>query len=206
MKNENGCQSRVYASLPEDISETLALSVLDVAGAPAQTKKLVRKDDIVVVIGGGGKSGLLCLYEAKQMAGKNGKVICVDEFAGAVERAKKLQVADEYLVMDATEAMGLYNEVSQLTNGELADVVINVVNVENTEMSSIMACKEGGTVYFFSTASSFTKAASGAEGAGKDVNMLMDNGYAKEHLQVVLQALEEYKPLKEYFDKTYTGQ
>jgi L-erythro-3,5-diaminohexanoate dehydrogenase (EC 1.4.1.11) len=59
-------QSGIYAKLPSDMPETLALSVLDVAGAPAQAAKLVKPGDTVVVIGGGGKSGLLCLYEAKR--------------------------------------------------------------------------------------------------------------------------------------------
>ena len=59
-------ESGIYAKLPDDIPENLALSVLDVAGAPAQTQKLVKEGDTVLVLGGGGKSGLLCLYEAKK--------------------------------------------------------------------------------------------------------------------------------------------
>lgn len=35
-------ESGLYAKLPDDIPENLALSVLDVAGAPAQTKNLLR--------------------------------------------------------------------------------------------------------------------------------------------------------------------
>ena len=54
-------ESGIYAKLPDDIPENLALSVLDVAGAPAQTQKLVKEGDTVLVLGGGGKSGLLCL-------------------------------------------------------------------------------------------------------------------------------------------------
>jgi L-erythro-3,5-diaminohexanoate dehydrogenase len=60
-------ESGIYAKLPDDIPENLALSVLDVAGAPAQTRKLVKEGDTVLVLGGGGKSGLLCLYEAKKL-------------------------------------------------------------------------------------------------------------------------------------------
>src|SRR5699024_9158371 len=54
-------ESGIYAVLPDDIPENLALSVLDVAGAPAQTAKLVQPGDNVVLIGGSGKSGMLCL-------------------------------------------------------------------------------------------------------------------------------------------------
>src|SRR6056297_2439615 len=70
-------ESGIYAKLPEDMPENLALSVLDVAGAPAQTRKLVKKGDTVSVIGGTGKSGMLCLYEAQKAVGPEGKVICV---------------------------------------------------------------------------------------------------------------------------------
>ncbi|MBQ2148250.1 MAG: L-erythro-3,5-diaminohexanoate dehydrogenase, partial [Firmicutes bacterium] len=69
-------QSGIYAKLPDDMEEGLALSALDVAGAPAQAAKLVKPGDKVLVIGGGGKSGLLCLYEAKKRAGVTGLVAC----------------------------------------------------------------------------------------------------------------------------------
>ncbi|MGB3366027.1 MAG: L-erythro-3,5-diaminohexanoate dehydrogenase, partial [Acidaminobacteraceae bacterium] len=41
-------ESGIYAKLPEDMRENLALSVLDVAGAPAQTRKLVKEGDTVL--------------------------------------------------------------------------------------------------------------------------------------------------------------
>ena len=94
-------------------------------------------------------------------------------------------------------------EVLELTDGELADVVINVVNIPNTEMSSILACKDGGLVYFFSMATSFTKAALGAEGVGKDVNMLIGNGYCKGHANVALQVLREDEKIKKLFAELY---
>ena len=70
-------ESGIYAKISKDLPENLVLSVLDVAGAPAQTAKLVKPGDTVVVLGGTGKSGMLCLYEAKKRAGITGKVICI---------------------------------------------------------------------------------------------------------------------------------
>ena len=58
-------ESGIYAKIPSDLPEKLALSPLDVAGAPAQTAKLVKPGDTVLIIGAGGKSGMLCCYEAK---------------------------------------------------------------------------------------------------------------------------------------------
>jgi len=196
-------QSGIYAKIPDDMPEGLALSALDVAGAPAQTAKLVKPGDTVVIIGGGGKSGLLCLYEAKKRAGVTGKVICVGGSDKSTNRARNLGLADEYFAFNATDAVGMYNKIMELTDGRLADIVINCVNIENTEMASILACKDGGVVYFFSMATSFTKAALGAEGVGKDVNMIVGNGYTKGHAEITLQVLRECGPLRELFAEMY---
>jgi len=51
--------------------------------------------------------------------------------------------------------------------GALADLTINCVNIPKTEMASILCTRDGGTVYFFSMATSFTAAALGAEGVGE---------------------------------------
>ena len=196
-------QSGIYAKLPDDMPEGLALSALDVAGAPAQAAKLVKPGDNVLVIGGGGKSGLLCLYEAKKRAGVTGMVVCAAGSQKSEDRARKLDLADEYFHLDATDAVAMYNKAMELTNGELFDLVINCVNIENTEMASILACKDNGTVYFFSMATSFTKAALGAEGVGKDVNMIIGNGYTKGHAAITLQDLREHQGIRELFQEMY---
>ena len=196
-------QSGLYAVLPDDIPEGLALSALDVAGAPAQTAKFVKPNDVVVIVGGGGKSGMLVTYEAKKRSGVNGKVIVIDGFQGSIDRAKGLGYADHYVLADATDAVGIYEKVKELTDGKMADVVINCVNIENTEMSCILACKQFGMVYFFSMATSFTKAALGAEGVGKDIEMIVGNGYCVGHADTTLEILRESKPIRELFQKLY---
>lgn len=196
-------QSGIYAKLPEDMAEGLALSALDVAGAPAQTAKLVRPGNKVLVIGGGGKSGLMCLYEAKKRAGVTGQVICMAHSEKSFKRAKDLGFADDYFAADATDAVGVYDKIMELTDGELCDIVINCVNIDNTEMASILATKDEGLVYFFSMATSFTKAALGAEGVGKDVNMIIGNGYTKGHAAITLQELREHEGLRNLFQEMY---
>lgn len=196
-------ESGIYAVLPDDMPETLALSVLDVAGAPAQTAKLVKPGDTVVVLGGTGKSGMLCLYEAKKRAGVTGKVICIGSREKTIARVKAANLADEYIVADATNAIEVMEKVAAVTNGQMADIVINTVNIPNTEMSSILMTKDGGTVYFFSMATSFTKAALGAEGVGKDVNMIVGNGYTKGHAAITLQLMRESETLRKIFTELY---
>jgi L-erythro-3,5-diaminohexanoate dehydrogenase len=70
-------------------------------------------------------------------------------------------------------------------------------------MASILSCKDGGTVYFFSMATSFTKAALGAEGVGKDVNMIVGNGYTQGHAEITLQILRDSEPLRKLFTEMY---
>src|SRR5581483_11446403 len=58
-------ESALWARLPEDIDEGVALAVFDVAGAPAQTRRLCAPGQTVVVIGADGKSGMLVCAQAK---------------------------------------------------------------------------------------------------------------------------------------------
>jgi len=195
--------SGIYAEIPSDLNEHLVLAALDVAGAPAQVDHLVKENDTVLVIGAAGKSGLLCAYQAKQRAGINGKVIGFVNEEAQVDLLESLGFCDEVILGDATNALSVYEAIKTETNDNLCDVVINVVNVENTEMASILSTKDRGTVYFFSMATSFTKAALGAEGVGKDVNMLVGNGYTKNHAETTLKIMRENKALHDLFMKLY---
>ena len=196
-------ESGIYAKLPENMEETLALAVLDVAGAAAQTAKLVEPGDNVLIIGAGGKSGMLCLHEAHKRAGVTGKVLGMGHSDSSTERIEELGLADEVLQGDATNPLEVLELVEEATDGELVDVVINNVNIPNTEMGSILPTKDDGLVYFFSMATSFTKAALGAEGVGKDVEMIVGNGYTKGHAEISLEILKENKQLREIFERLY---
>ncbi|MGL4788543.1 MAG: L-erythro-3,5-diaminohexanoate dehydrogenase [Cetobacterium sp.] len=196
-------ESGIYAVLPNDVPEKLALAALDVAGAPAQVEKLVKEGDTVCIIGGGGKSGILCCYQAMKNVGKDGKVIVFEYSESNASRIRDLGLAHAVLVGDATKPVEIYNKINEITNGELCDVVINNVNVPGTEMSSILITKDDGVVYFFSMATSFTKAALGAEGVGKDVTMIVGNGYTKGHANLTLEIIRESKAIRELFEKLY---
>ncbi|QOR34789.1 L-erythro-3,5-diaminohexanoate dehydrogenase [Clostridium sp. 'deep sea'] len=196
-------ESGIYAKLPTDMPEKLALSVLDVAGAPAQVARLVQSNQSVLVVGAAGKSGLLCLHEAKKRVGIAGKVVALCYSQAGADEVAKLNLADEIIICDATNAVAMMNEVARVTNNEMIDVTINCVNVPNTEMGSIMATKEDGTIYFFSMATSFTAAALGAEGVGRDVQMIIGNGYCKNHADIAIQVLRENKELRKLYEKRY---
>lgn len=196
-------ESGIYAVLPDDMPQNLALSVLDVAGAPAQTQKLVKTGDTVVIIGGAGKSGMLCCYEAKKAAGPTGKVICLGHSQKSLDRVLKAGLADHVVAVDATDAVKVMDVVKELTNGEMADVTINCVNIPKTEMGCILCTKDTGVIYFFSMATSFTAAALGAEGVGMDTHMIIGNGYAKNHANIALNIMRESKELREIYTELY---
>ena len=196
-------ESGIYAVLPKDMPETLALAALDVAGAPAQVAKLARPCQSVVILGSAGKSGMLCAYEAVKRVGPTGTVIGL--VRNEKEAALLARVSDriKIVIADATKPIEVLNAVLAANDGKEVDIAINCVNVQNTEMSTILPVKDLGIAYFFSMATSFTKAALGAEGVGKDVTMIVGNGYTKDHAAITLEELRESAVLREIFNELY---
>lgn len=196
-------ETGIFAKVPKDMDEHLVLAALDVAGAPAQVDKLVKEGDSVVIIGAAGKSGVLCAYQAMKNAGPNGSVIGVVNEPWQIKQLEELELCHEVVLADATNALDVYDKVMSI-NYEQVDVTINVVNVQNTEMGCILITKDTGTVYFFSMATSFTKAALGAEGVGSDVTMIIGNGYTKGHAELTLDLVNNAPLIKNLFEKKYT--
>lgn len=196
-------ESGIYAKLPDDMSETLALAALDVAGAPAQTAKLVRPGQSVLVLGAAGKSGMLCCYEAMKRVGPTGKVIALVRKPWQAENLTNWGLCHTAIIGDAQKPIDVLNKTLEANNGREVDISINCVNIQNTEMSSILPVKDEGIVYFFSMATSFTKAALGAEGIGKDVTMIVGNGYTKDHAEITLAELRESETIRKIFEQSY---
>jgi len=196
-------ESGIYAKLPDDMSEALALAALDVAGAPAQARRLPKKGDSVLILGANGKSGVLCGYEALKAVGPEGNVVGVVRNPAQVAGLMELGVYNKVIVASCTEPVNVLEKALEANGGKEYDVSISCVNVENCEMSAILPVRENGIVYFFSMATSFTKAALGAEGIGKDVNMIIGNGYAKDHAEITLNVLRENAKIRKLFDEKY---
>ncbi len=193
-----------YAKLPTDLPHDVALAVLDVAGAPAQVRRLAKPGMTVVVLGADGKSGMLACAQAHERVGPHGRVVGIGP--DATTPGARLLVAegyvDAFVAADARDTLAILAAVPEALP-DLADLVINCVNVAGTELSSILCTRDEGTVYFFSMSTSFTAAALGAEGVGKDVTMIVGNGYAKGHAAIALQTLRDRPPLRAYFIDRY---
>ncbi|MFX0012786.1 MAG: L-erythro-3,5-diaminohexanoate dehydrogenase [Candidatus Hermodarchaeota archaeon] len=198
-------ESGIYAKLPDDIEDTLALAALDVAGAPAQVKNLVKEGDKVLILGATGKSGLMCSYMAKKMVGKQGNVIGQARNKTRAELLRETNFCHKVIIADVLSPTNVLEEVLKANDGNEVDIAINCLSIPNSELSSILPVKDNGIVYFFSMATSFTKAALGAEGVGKDVIMIIGNGYTKNHAQITLDLLRESDTLRKIFDEKYVN-
>jgi L-erythro-3,5-diaminohexanoate dehydrogenase len=196
-------ESGIYARLPKDMENTLALAALDVAGAPAQVKNIVKEGDVVLILGATGKSGLMCSYMAKKIVGKGGKVIGQARNKSRAEFLKNTNFCHEIIIGDVLKPLDILEETLKTNSGQEVDISINCLSIPDTEMSSILPVRNGGIVYFFSMATSFTKAALGAEGVGKDVTMIIGNGYTKNHAQITLDLLRESIELRKIFKEKY---
>jgi L-erythro-3,5-diaminohexanoate dehydrogenase len=81
--------------------------------------------------------------------------------------------------------------------------VVSCVNVEGAEMSAILCTRERGKVFFFAMTTHFGRAALGAEGVRKDVDMLIGNGYAEGHADLTLDLLRKNRALHLLFERRY---
>jgi L-erythro-3,5-diaminohexanoate dehydrogenase len=192
------------AVLPPDLPEALALAVLDVCGAPALTARVVGhyQQPTVAVLGGGGKSGSLALAAARR-AGSGRTVGAVPDDAEG-ERLADAGVCDVVAVADARDPVAVAAAVTGALGGP-ADVTVVCVDVAGCEHGAILATAAGGTVIFFSMATSFASAALGAEGLVADVTMLIGNGYVPGHAALALDLVRTDPGVRGLFDARLAG-
>jgi L-erythro-3,5-diaminohexanoate dehydrogenase len=194
--------SGIWSRVPDDMPETLVLSALDVCGAPALVARHAKPGMRIAVIGAG-KSGALCLAQAHRSTGGKGQLLALDISEKALTALGELGVSDLSLRVDATRPVEVLEAVKRATGGALCDLVVNCATVGGTEMATVLATRDGGTAIFFSMATSFTAAALGAEGVGKDVTMLFGNGYVPGHADLTLELLRTDTRLRVFFAGRY---
>ncbi|MEU8232956.1 L-erythro-3,5-diaminohexanoate dehydrogenase [Actinoplanes sp. NPDC048967] len=191
----------VVAVLPEDLAPELALAVFDVCGAPALTDRVVRGHAVagavsVAVFGGAGKSGSLALTAARLAGARTVGVVVSDAERDALRAAG---LADHVAVADARDPLAVSSAVVAAL-GEPATVTVVCVDVPGCEHGAILATAAGGTVVFFSMATSFPAAALGAEGLAADVTMLIGNGYVPGHAAFALDVVRRTPAVRALFE------
>jgi L-erythro-3,5-diaminohexanoate dehydrogenase len=190
----------IAARLPDDLPGELAMAVLDVCGAPALTARVVAgygPGARVAVIGGAGKSGSMSLAAARHGGARTVGVVPVESEAALL---REVGLADEVALADARDPVALASAV-EAALGAPADVTVVCVDVPGCEHGAVLATAEGGTVIFFSMATSFSAAALGAEGLAADVTMLIGNGYLPGHAELALGLLRSEPAVRTLFER-----
>lgn len=196
----------IAAVLPTDLDPQLALAVYDVCGAPALTARVVSRhaadptgtgEVTVAVVGGAGKSGSLSLAAARR-AGAT-RTVGVVPVAAERDRLVAAGLATDVVLADARDPVALSGAVVGAL-GRPADVTVVCVDVPGCEHGAILATADGGTVIFFSMATSFAAAALGAEGLAADVTMLIGNGYVPGHAEYALDLLRAEPAVRHLFE------
>jgi L-erythro-3,5-diaminohexanoate dehydrogenase len=197
----------IAAVLPADLPIPLALAVMDVCGAPALTSRVVKEGAVVVIIGAAGKSGSLSAAAARKAGASKVIGVVPNEAEAALLRnptaTQESPLVDEIVVADARDPVGLAEKVQAA--GGPADVTVVCVDATGCEGGAILSTKQGGTVIFFSMATSFSAAALGAEGLAADVTMLVGNGYVPGHAEFALDLLRTTPPVRSLFERRVTA-
>jgi L-erythro-3,5-diaminohexanoate dehydrogenase len=116
----------------------------------------------------------------------------------ALERAMGLGVAQNAFRTDAQDPLS-FAERQRDSGAPLFDLVVNTCNAPETETAAILAARPGGRVLFFNMATSFSRAVLSAEGLGRDLQLVMGNGYAEGHAPYALDLLRRHAGLRRFF-------
>jgi L-erythro-3,5-diaminohexanoate dehydrogenase len=203
----------IAAVLPDDLPIPLSLAVMDVCGAPALTRRVVQQAQAmasaaggvrVLIVGAAGKSGSLSAAAARQVgASKIIGVVPTEAEAALLSEAGdgegESPLVDEIVIADARDPVGLAGKVRAA--GGPADVTVVCVDAAGCEGGAILSTAQGGTVIFFSMATSFSSAALSAEGLAADVTMLVGNGYVPGHAELALDLIRGTTGLRALFER-----
>jgi L-erythro-3,5-diaminohexanoate dehydrogenase len=192
----------IAAVLPDDLPVPLSLAVMDVCGAPALTGRVVKEGAVVLIIGAAGKSGSLSAAAARQAGASRIIGVVPTEAEAALLRnpgTAQDPLVDEIVIADARDPVGLAEKVQAA--GGPGHVTVVCVDVPGCEGGAILSTTQGGTVIFFSMATSFSAAALGAEGLAADVTMLVGNGYVPGHAEFALDLLRSTPAVRALFER-----
>jgi L-erythro-3,5-diaminohexanoate dehydrogenase len=192
-----------FTKLPRDFSERLAVALFDVAGAAPQVARLVKQNATVLVLGAGGKSGVLCCAQARRTAGPTARIVGVESHPPFADDLRALGICDDVILGDARDAVAVRRAVLAATDNREVDVTFSCVSVRDAEMSAILCTRDRGICYFFAMSTSFTQAALGAEGVGKDVDLFIGNGYAHGHAEHTIELVRSMPNVRELFERRY---
>lgn len=196
------------APMPDDLPERLALALFDVAGAAPQALRLASPGGSVCVLGAGGKSGLLVGAAARERVGPRGTVVGLEAFAAAATAARAVGSYDAVSVADASDPMAALSAGLDLAPPAVRaaggfDLVVSCVNASGAELGAILLARPRGRVYFFGMATQFARAALGAEGVSRDVDLYIGNGFCEGHAATTLALVRRSPALRAELERRF---
>ena len=182
----------IAAPLPDDLPDELAMAVMDVCGAPALTARVVvgvrrdrgarrrrhrRRGQERLAVAGGRPRGAGAAH-GRHRPGRAPRRRC----------CARSGLADHVALADARDPVALAAAVdARWARRPTSPSSASTCPAASTARS--WPPPTGGTVIFFSMATSFSAAALGAEGLAADVTMLIGNGYVPGHAELALDLL-----------------
>ena len=145
----------------------------------------------------------MCAAEARRRVGAAGVVVGVESHAPLADEHQRRGPCNAVVRADARDPLAVQAAVLPLTEGRGADLTLSCVNVGGVEMAAILATKDRGKAYFFAMSTSFTRAALGAEGCGRDVDLYIGNGYAHGHAAHTLDLVRGSPELRTLLGRRY---
>ncbi len=185
--------SVAWGAVPDDLPVDVVLELYDVCSAGSQVRELAPASGTVCVLGAG-HAGKVAMAAARD-AMDGGTVVAVDLDADAVERAAAVELCDLAVTADLRDPIAAAAAV-RAAGAPPADLTVVVVNSTGCEPTAILLTSDGGTVLFFSMATSFSGAALAADGIGREVRMVVGSGYAPDHGAYALELARRSEPLR----------
>lgn len=188
-----------WAKVPDDLPLDAVLTALDVYPAPWHTHVIARSGHHVVIIGSG-HAGLAATVAAREAVGSDGDVTVIDVSERALELARSVDPTVSTIVADATNPAAVAAEFARHDLPK-SDLTLLCATVAGCEGTAILLTKDEGTVLFFSTATSFSAAALGADSLSSLAHLAIPNGFTPDRGSYLIELLRRTPALLDTFTR-----
>ena len=190
--------SSLLVRQPDKAQLKTMMAIIDIAGAPCETAKIIRPGMRVLIQDPLSHLGVLCSYAARKALGDSGEL-----FALAVEEKNKKCLAswgifDKQIVANTHDIKKFTG--AKETKEDYFDVVINCLNSSISEMISVLLIKNHGQIFFPGLGSDIKNAGLSAESVGKDVTITPYKGYSEGYIKFILDLINEYPEIIKVFN------
>lgn len=188
------CGRAAWAPVPADLDAAAAVALFDVCAAASQVRRLAPLAESVCVLGAG-HAGKLALAAARDAA-PAARLAVVDVAAEALAGLEAGGLCDVAVAADLRDPLAAYEALRE-AGAAPADLTVVVVNAPGCEPTAELLTTDGGTVLFFSMATSFGAAALAADGVATDLRLLIGGGYAPDRGAYALDLVRGSAALRE---------